>query len=115
MHMKSFGETVKEMRIAKKMLLRQVAAKMNVDSSLLSRVENGMKKLSREQVVALATVLEQDQEQLLVLYLGERVVYELKDEEDLAINAIMVAEKRIRYEASNSKKNRQGGAIETDN
>ena len=113
MHMKSFGETVKEMRMSKKMLLRQVAAKMNVDSSLLSRVENGMKKLSREQVVSLANVLGQDQEQLLVLYLGERVVYELKDEEDLAINAIMVAEKRIRYEAS-SKNKGQGGAIEVE-
>lgn len=113
--MKSFGETVKDLRIAKKMLLRQVAAKMNVDSSLLSRVENGMKKLSREQVVALANVLDTNQEQLLVLYLGERVVYELKDEEDLAIDAIMVAEKRIRYEASNPKKVRQGGADEVEN
>ncbi len=113
--MKSFGQTIREMREARKLLLREVAAKMNVDSSLLSRVENGMKRLSREQVVTLAAVLEEDEEKLLVLYLGERVVYELRDEEDLAIEAIMVAEKRIRYEADNSKKLRQGGATDIVN
>jgi len=45
-----------------------------------------------------------------VLYLGERVVYELKDEENLAIEAIMVAEQRIRYRVNNSKNYSQGGA-----
>jgi transcriptional regulator with XRE-family HTH domain len=112
MHMKNFAKTIKEMREAKKMLLREVAAKMNVDSSLLSRVEHGMKRLSREQVVALAAALGQDEEKLLVLYLGERVVYELKDEEDLAIDAIMVAEKLIRYTGKNQKTKRQGGATD---
>lgn len=113
--MKSFGETIKELRIAKKMLLRQVAAKMNVDSSLLSRVENGMKRLSRDQVIALAAVLDYDHEKLLVMYLGERVVYELKDEEDLAIDAIMVAEQRIRYQTGNLKNTSQGGANGIEN
>jgi transcriptional regulator with XRE-family HTH domain len=110
--MKTFGETIKQLRADKRMLLREVAAKMNVDSSLLSRVENGVKRLSREQVVALARALQEDEEKLLVLYLGERVVYELKDEENLAIEAIMVAEKRIRYRVSNSKDNSRGGAID---
>jgi len=110
MHMKTFGETVKQLRNDKRMLLREVAAKMNVDSSLLSRVENGVKRLSREQVVALARALQEDEEKLLVLYLGERVVYELKDEENLAIEAIMVAEQRIRYRVNNSKNYSQGGA-----
>ena len=106
--MKSFGHTIRQMRIDKGLLLRQLAAKLNVDSSLLSRVENGAKKLSREQVVALASILGEDEAKLLVLYLGERVVYELKDEEALAIEAIMVAEKRIRYNARNTKDESQG-------
>lgn len=101
--MKSFNETIREMREARGLLLREVAAKMDVDSSLLSRVENGMKRLSREQVVKLAAALNEDQEKLLVLYLSERVVYELRNEDDLAIEAITVAEQRIRYRVNGSK------------
>jgi len=109
--MKSFGETIREMRESRSLLLREVAAKLEVDPSFLSRIESGTKRPTRDQVVQLASVLREDKNKLLVLYLGERVVYELKDEEDLAIEAIMVAEKRIRYTSrKNTKKKGQGGA-----
>ena len=108
--MKHFGETIREMRAARELLLREVSAKLDVDPSFWSRVENGTKRPSREQVVALANILDQDKDKLLVLYLGERVAYELKGEEDLAIEAIMVAEKLIRYTSRNFKKKSQGGA-----
>lgn len=96
------------MRESRELLLREVAAKLEVDPSFWSRVESGTKRPSREQVAALASILREDKDKLLVLYLGERLVYELKDEENLAIEAIMVAEKRIRYTAKTSKKKRQG-------
>jgi len=113
--MKSFHQTIREMRESRGLLLRQLAAKLDVDPSLLSRVENGTKQLTRDKVVTLATVLGEDREKLLVLYLSERVVYELKDEEDLAIEALMVAEKRIRYDVKNSKTPGEGGAADTTN
>jgi transcriptional regulator with XRE-family HTH domain len=108
--MKHFGETIRAMREARELLLREVSAKLDVDPSFWSRVENGTKRPSREQVVALANILDEDRDRLLVLYLGERVVYELKGEEDLAIEAIMVAEKLIRYTAKNSARKSRGGA-----
>jgi transcriptional regulator with XRE-family HTH domain len=104
--MKSFGETIRTKREAMGLLLRQVAAQLEIDPSFLSRIETGNKRPTREQVVQLATVLNENTNALLIQYLSERVVYELKEDEDLAIDAIMVAEKRIRY---GSKKNRHGG------
>jgi transcriptional regulator with XRE-family HTH domain len=106
--MKSFGETIREIRESRGLLLREVAAKLGIDPSHWSRIENGTKRPSREQVVAFANFLRVDKDKLLVHYLGERVVYELRDEEDLAIDAIMVAEKLIRYTANTSKKKRPG-------
>jgi transcriptional regulator with XRE-family HTH domain len=109
--MKNFGEMVRELRESNGLLLRELAAKLEIDPSFLSRVENGTKRPSRDQVVQLASILNEDKDAMLIQYLGERVVYELKDEDDLAIDAIMVAEKRIRYVAGkNSKRKRQGGA-----
>ncbi|HMJ70493.1 MAG TPA: helix-turn-helix transcriptional regulator [Cyclobacteriaceae bacterium] len=108
--MKTFGETIREAREAKGLLLREVAAALKVDPSFLSRVESGTKRATREQVVDLAKALQENAEKLLVLYLSERVIYELQNE-DLAIEAIMAAEKRIRYKATKTpKKKRRGGA-----
>lgn len=101
--MKSFGETIRTKREAMGLLLREVAARIEIDPSFLSRIETGNKRPTREQVIQLASVLNEDTNALLIQYLGERVVYELKNDEDLAIDAIMVAEKRIRYVA---RKNR---------
>jgi transcriptional regulator with XRE-family HTH domain len=106
--MKTFGETIRQSRESKKLLLREVAASLKVDPSFLSRIESGTKRATREQVVDIARILREDMEKLLVLYLSERVIYELQNE-DLAIEAIMAAEKRIRYRATKTvKKKRQG-------
>ena len=106
--MKTFGETIREARESKGLLLREVAALLKVDPSFLSRIEGGTKRATREQVVELAHILRDDADRLLVLYLSERVVYELKDEE-LAMEAIMAAEKLILYRSKKpTKKKRQG-------
>lgn len=106
--MKTFGETIREAREGRGLLLREVAASLNVDPSFLSRIESGTKRATRGQVMDLARILREDAGKLLVLYLSERVVYELKDEE-FAIEAIMAAEKYIRYHAKKpTKKKRQG-------
>jgi transcriptional regulator with XRE-family HTH domain len=110
--MKTFGETIRQLRESSGLLLREVAAELEIDPSFLSRVENGTKRPTRQQVVQLASILRQDKNKLLIQYLSERVMYELKDEEDLAIEAIMVTEKRLRYvTGKNSRKKRQGGAV----
>lgn len=106
--MKTFGETIRESRESKGLLLREVAASLKVDPSFLSRVESGTKRATREQVIELAGILKENADKLLVLYLSERVVYELRDE-DLAIEAIMAAEKLIRYRAKKPKNSKRPG------
>lgn len=96
--MKSFAETLKEIRESRGLLLREVAAGLRVDPSFLSRVESGVKKPTRDQVVELAAILGVDRSELLIHYLSDRVLYELKDESALAMEVIMAAERRIRYE-----------------
>ena len=94
--MKPFGEFIREQRIARGLLLREVAAKLHIDPSLLSRIERGDKRATRVQVVQLAAILRANENEFLVQYLSERVVYELKDEK-LALKAMQAAEKKIVY------------------
>jgi HTH-type transcriptional regulator, competence development regulator len=94
--MKSFGELVKNLRIRKGMLLREVAAGLQIDPSLLSRIERGSKRPIRNHVQRLAQILEADENELLITYLSDRVIYELQGEA-LAIRAMTAAEQKIRY------------------
>jgi HTH-type transcriptional regulator, competence development regulator len=94
--MKPFGEFIRDQRVSKGLLLREVAAELEIDPSMLSRIERGDKRPTRKLVVALASVLKENQNAFLVHYLSERVVYELKDEK-LASRAIQAAEKKIAY------------------
>ena len=94
--MQSFGEYIRALRLSKKLLLREVAARIEVDPSFLSRVERGSKRPTREQVILLGAVLKANENELLIQYLSDRVVYELKDEK-LALKVMQAAEKKIAY------------------
>lgn len=94
--MQSFGEHVRSIRNSRNLLLREVAASLSIDPSLLSRIERGEKQPTRAQVMTLARILKTSTDDLLVQYLSDRVVYELKDEA-LALRAMHAAEKKISY------------------
>ena len=94
--MKSFGESVRKLRIEKGLLLRELAAHLQIDPSLLSRIECGNKKATRYQVIQIASFLGADENELLIDYLSDRLVNEIKGEE-LAMIAVGAAEQKIRY------------------
>lgn len=101
--MKTLGEHIRKNRIERSMLLRELAASLKIDASLLSRIEHGEKRPTREQVLNLAGLLKCDAEEFLIHYLSDRVVYELRGE-NMAIKAILAAEKKIRYGIGRKKK-----------
>lgn len=100
--MKTTGEILREKREMKGMLLRHVSAKIDVDTAILSKIERGERKATREQINKLAEILELDKKTLLINYLSEKILYEIQDE-DLGIQALKVAEKSIKYRMANNK------------
>jgi len=92
---KSFGETVRELRENKGLLLRQVAAFLEVDTAFLSKMERSEKKASRQQVQKLARALETTEKELMTLWLSDKILETLNDESE-AYNAPKSTEKRIR-------------------
>lgn len=103
--MKSLGEHIREIRTTSGLLLREVAASLHIDPSLLSRIERGEKRPTREQVLALAKILRTDRDELLAIYLSDRLVYQLQGEK-VALRAIQIAEERIVYSKS-KRRNRE--------
>ena len=94
--MDSLGDTIRKLREDKKLPLRTVAAFLDIDQAILSKIERGQRKLSREQVVKLAEYFKVKEDDLLVAWLSDKLVYEVEDE-DMALKALQVAEERVHY------------------
>ncbi len=83
---------LKNAREQKNIKTRELAQLIGIDQALISKFENGSRKPTRDQVVKLAQVLEIDYETLMVLWLKERIFYEIGDD-NLALRAMnMVSE-----------------------
>jgi transcriptional regulator with XRE-family HTH domain len=94
--MKNLGEILRELRESKQLPLRVIAAYLDIDPAIMSRIERGQRKASREQIVKLAEYFNVNEDELIIAWLSDKVVYELADEQN-AIEALRVAEEKVKY------------------
>lgn len=74
------GKRIKELREEKGLVQRQLAAELEIDTPMYSKIERGERRAKREQVVKLAEMLETDLDELLTLWLAGQVYEIVKDE-----------------------------------
>jgi len=103
MSTETLGEKLRQIREQNELPLRKVAALLDIDVAILSKMERGERKLSKEVVLKLADIYKNNPDELLVLFLSEKIMYEIQDE-DLGIEALKVAEERVKYIKANKKK-----------
>ena len=103
--MDSLGDTIRKLREEKQLPLRTVAAFLDIDQAILSKIERGHRKPTREQVVKLAEYFKVKENDLLVAWLSDKLVYEVEDEE-VALKALQVAEERIAFIISKKRKSK---------
>lgn len=89
------SELLKSKRETKNLLLREVASMIDTDTALISKIENGDRKPTREQIDKLAIALDVEHSKLLKLWLSEKVYDDVKGE-DLAIEEEKLTGKYIR-------------------
>lgn len=101
--MYSLGETIRKLREEKELPLRTVAAYLDIDQAILSKIERGQRNATREQVVKLAAYFKIKESDLLVSWLSDKLVYEVADE-TLALKALQIAEKKVKYQKKQNRK-----------
>jgi len=94
--METFGQTIKLKRENKGLLLRQVAAYLDIDQAILCKIENGKRKACKTNILKLAEILECDKDNLMVHFLSENIAFEIANE-DCASKALKAAEKKIKF------------------
>ena len=94
MSTKKLGETFRGLRKEKGLPLRKVAAQLDIDVAILSKMERGQRKLTREMVVKMAGLYQHDLEPLMIQFLSEKVLYEIGDE-PLVVEALKAAKVHV--------------------
>jgi len=94
--MQHLGDTIRKLRIEKNLPLRTVAAFLDIDQAILSKIERGQRRPGRELVSKLAAYYNVNEDEMLVAWLSDKLIYELADEK-MALQALQLAEEKILY------------------
>lgn len=94
--MQTIGTTFKTIREEKRLLLENVTQRTGISKTVLSRIENGKRLPTREQVNLLCRYYNAEKNQIIVQWLSDKIVDEVQYE-DFALEAMQVAEEKIKY------------------
>ncbi|QXP67107.1 helix-turn-helix domain-containing protein [Polaribacter sp. AHE13PA] len=94
--MKILGDTLKDAREGKGLILRKVAAEVDIDQSLISKFEKNERKPTLEQIIRLAKFYELSESKLIINWYSEKIAEELKYTESTS-EILKVAEEKINY------------------
>ncbi len=89
------GDKIKELRKEHGMLQRQLATLLEIDTPMFSKIERGDRYAKRTQVIQLSEYFKIDENELLTLWLADKVLDAIEGEDELKRKAIKVAQERI--------------------
>lgn len=86
-----FANKIRQLREERKLLQRHLAAVLDMDTPMFSKIERGERPAKREQVIAIAKILTTDENELLTLWLADKILDVIDNETELADQALKVA------------------------
>lgn len=89
------GQKIKELRLENGVLQRQLASLLEIDTPMFSKIKRGNRRAKRTQVVQIANYFNVDEKELLTLWVADKVLDAVKNEEELKSDAIKVAQSSI--------------------
>lgn len=78
-NMDSFGEYIRELREAKGLPLRKVAAALDIDTSVLSKIERNERKPTSEMIPVLAETFDKSEKEIQITYIKFLILNDLGD------------------------------------
>ncbi len=91
-----FANKIRQLREDKGLLQRHVSAALDMDNAMYCKIERGDRRAKREQIFMIAEIIQADLNELLVLWLADKIIDALGDERELADEALRVVIKQIK-------------------
>lgn len=95
--MESIGQYLKGVREGLNLPLQEVCKQTNIDTTLLSRIENGRRLPTKDQVIHLVRLYGCDEHKSLVLLGSEKILFTLDGDNEYKLEVIQVAAEKIRF------------------
>lgn len=93
-----FGNRIKELREEQGLLQRQLAAVLGVDVPMFSKIERGDRRAKRKHVVILAQQLNVGEEELLSLWLADKIIDAIDNDSKVGLSALNVVHKELSFQ-----------------
>lgn len=93
--MNYLGTRLRELREEKELLLRQLAASLEIDTALLSKIERGDRRANRELVEKASSLLSVKAEDLILLWIADKVADSIEGEA-LGLDALKFVEREFK-------------------
>lgn len=74
------GDKIRELREKNNVLLRHLAAQLDIDTAMLSKMERGDRFFRKEDIEALAKIFKISEEELRTLWLADKIIKTIGDE-----------------------------------
>lgn len=94
---RTFGETVNKLREGKNLPLREVAEALNIDTSMLGKIEKNNRKPTKLLIEKFAKFFKVSSKDLTIAFLSDTVAFQIMEEEDISSEVFKVAEKKVEY------------------
>jgi len=92
----TFGEHLRTLREINSLTLREVAASLTLDTSLLAKIERNERQPTRQLIKQFADFFKVEEKELVDEFLSDQIVYKILNEET-DLNILKVAEGKIKY------------------
>lgn len=86
-----FADKIRQLREEKQLLQRQLASALEIDTPMYSKIERGDRPAKREQVIEIAKILNTEVNNLLTLWLADKILDVIENETELADQALKIA------------------------
>ena len=83
-----FTQKIKAARVRSGLLQKQLASALNIDVPMYSRIERGDRQAKKEQVVLLSDILNIEREELLSLWIADKINAIIGDDKNIADKAL---------------------------
>ena len=98
--MKNFGDILRENRLKGDLPLRKVAAALDIDPSILSKIERGERFANRDLVSLASQYFDLNKDDMLTQFYSDEIARSIYQEE-LSHEILKVAESKIKYLRNN--------------
>lgn len=89
------GNKIKELREEHGVLQRQLVALLEIDTPMFSKIERGNRYAKRTQVIQLAEYFKIDKNELLTLWLADKILDVVENENELKLAAMAIAQSEM--------------------